>query len=155
MKRKRPRNKGSFDVIGWCQASNYITFSTKDRVIRIQWTMIHLLRKGSSLLSPLRIQNRTLANEEEDSFAAQMFLTALPFANTKPNASALAVSISCKLKRAWLAKMKKAHNFRCGLCACSDRGRIRTPNPQSRNLIFYPVELRGQYLLSFMRLKAT
>ena len=25
-----------------------------------------------------------------------------------------------------------------------DRGRIRTLNPQSRNLIFYPVELRGQ-----------
>ncbi len=25
-----------------------------------------------------------------------------------------------------------------------DRGRIRTPNPQSRNLIFYPVELRGR-----------
>lgn len=28
-----------------------------------------------------------------------------------------------------------------------DRERIRTPNPQSRNLIFYPVELRGLYLL--------
>ena len=26
----------------------------------------------------------------------------------------------------------------------SDLGRIRTLNPQSRNLIFYPVELRGQ-----------
>jgi hypothetical protein len=25
-----------------------------------------------------------------------------------------------------------------------DRGRTRTLNPQSRNLIFYPVELRGQ-----------
>ena len=25
-----------------------------------------------------------------------------------------------------------------------DRGRIRTLNPQSRNLIFYPVELRGR-----------
>lgn len=25
----------------------------------------------------------------------------------------------------------------------SDPERIRTPNPQSRNLIFYPVELRG------------
>ncbi len=24
-----------------------------------------------------------------------------------------------------------------------DRGGLRTPNPQSRNLIFYPVELRG------------
>ncbi len=28
-----------------------------------------------------------------------------------------------------------------GFCA---RGRIRTLNPQSRNLIFYPVELRTQ-----------
>ena len=27
----------------------------------------------------------------------------------------------------------------------SDPGRIRTPNPQSRNLIFYPVELLSQY----------
>ena len=26
-----------------------------------------------------------------------------------------------------------------------DREGIRTPNPQSRNLIFYPVELRSQY----------
>ena len=26
-----------------------------------------------------------------------------------------------------------------------DRGGIQTPNPQSRNLIFYSVELRGQY----------
>ncbi len=25
-----------------------------------------------------------------------------------------------------------------------DPGGVRTPNPQSRNLIFYPVELRGQ-----------
>jgi hypothetical protein len=29
----------------------------------------------------------------------------------------------------------------------SDPGRIRTPNPQSRNLIFYPVELRGHLKL--------
>ncbi len=40
------------------------------------------------------------------------------------------------------------------LLSC-DRGRIRTPNPQSRNLIFYPVELRGliffTYELSFVR----
>ena len=27
-----------------------------------------------------------------------------------------------------------------------DRGGVRTPNPQSRNLIFYPVELQGHYL---------
>jgi hypothetical protein len=27
----------------------------------------------------------------------------------------------------------------------SDPERIRTPNPQSRNLIFYPVELLGQF----------
>jgi hypothetical protein len=26
-----------------------------------------------------------------------------------------------------------------------DREGIRTPNPQSRNLIFYPVELRSQF----------
>ena len=26
----------------------------------------------------------------------------------------------------------------------SDREGIRTPNPQSRNLIFYPIELRSQ-----------
>ncbi len=26
-----------------------------------------------------------------------------------------------------------------------DHGRVRTCNPQSRNLIFYPVELRSQY----------
>ena len=28
----------------------------------------------------------------------------------------------------------------------SDPGGVRTPNPQSRNLIFYPVELRGHDL---------
>ena len=27
-----------------------------------------------------------------------------------------------------------------------DRDRVRTCNPQSRNLIFYPVELRSHYL---------
>jgi len=27
----------------------------------------------------------------------------------------------------------------------SDREGIRTPNPQSRNLIFYPVELRSRF----------
>lgn len=27
-----------------------------------------------------------------------------------------------------------------------DREGIRTPNPQSRNLIFYPVELRSHFL---------
>jgi hypothetical protein len=33
-----------------------------------------------------------------------------------------------------------------------DRGGIRTPNPQSRNLIFYPVELRSQnFCARFMR----
>ncbi len=26
----------------------------------------------------------------------------------------------------------------------SDRGGVRTPNPQSRNLIFYPIELRSR-----------
>ena len=31
----------------------------------------------------------------------------------------------------------------------SDHGGVRTPNPQSRNLIFYPVELRGQVISDF------
>ncbi len=31
----------------------------------------------------------------------------------------------------------------------SDLEGIRTPNPQSRNLIFYPVELRGHLILEF------
>lgn len=31
----------------------------------------------------------------------------------------------------------------------SDHGGVRTPNPQSRNLIFYPVELRGQFIYDF------
>ena len=30
-----------------------------------------------------------------------------------------------------------------------DRGGVRTPNPQSRNLIFYPVELRSHYFINF------
>ncbi len=34
--------------------------------------------------------------------------------------------------------------FCTGVCCIRDPGRIRTPNPQSRNLIFYPVELLGQ-----------
>jgi hypothetical protein len=33
-----------------------------------------------------------------------------------------------------------------GVCIC-DHGRVRTCNPQSRNLIFYPVELRSQLIL--------
>ncbi len=31
--------------------------------------------------------------------------------------------------------------------ATCDREGIRTPNPQSRNLIFYPVELRSRFIL--------
>ena len=31
----------------------------------------------------------------------------------------------------------------------SDRGRVRTCNPQSRNLIFYPVELRSHLIVDF------
>ncbi len=35
----------------------------------------------------------------------------------------------------------------------SDPGGVRTPNPQSRNLIFYPVELQGHFrLLRFLDL---
>jgi len=30
-------------------------------------------------------------------------------------------------------------------CFIRDRGGIRTPNPQSRNLIFYPIELRSHF----------
>lgn len=40
------------------------------------------------------------------------------------------------------------------LCPFSDRGGVRTPNPQSRNLIFYPVELRGQYNFKFQFLNS-
>ena len=36
----------------------------------------------------------------------------------------------------------------------SDRGGVRTPNPQSRNLIFYPVELRGRLIYDFRLLIA-
>ena len=39
-----------------------------------------------------------------------------------------------------MQETKKAHNSEPFLC---DPERIRTPNPQSRNLIFYPVELLG------------
>ena len=41
---------------------------------------------------------------------------------------------------------KKGQVFNKLVLSC-DPGRIRTPNPQSRNLIFYPVELLGQYLI--------
>ena len=34
-------------------------------------------------------------------------------------------------------------------CCIRDPGRIRTPNPQSRNLIFYPVELLGLFVNRF------
>jgi hypothetical protein len=32
-----------------------------------------------------------------------------------------------------------------GLLFIRDRGGVRTPNPQSRNLIFYPIELRSRF----------
>ena len=40
-------------------------------------------------------------------------------------------------------KNKKAYWITVGFC---DRGRVRTCNPQSRNLIFYPVELRSRVI---------
>src|SRR6056297_1107611 len=45
-------------------------------------------------------------------------------------------------------------------CNCSkglpcDPGRIRTPNPQSRNLIFYPVELLGHFFTYELNLALT
>ena len=39
---------------------------------------------------------------------------------------------------------KEKSPIACAIELFRDPGRIRTPNPQSRNLIFYPVELRGQ-----------
>ncbi len=42
---------------------------------------------------------------------------------------------------------KKPKNIILRLFFQSDPGGVRTPNPQSRNLIFYPVELRGQFIL--------
>src|SRR5690554_6142534 len=44
---------------------------------------------------------------------------------------------------AFKQKTPKISRFKGFYYLTSDRGRIRTPNPQSRNLIFYPVELRG------------
>ena len=41
-------------------------------------------------------------------------------------------------------KHKKRRTNSCeSILRLRDPGRIRTPNPQSRNLIFYPVELLG------------
>ncbi len=34
------------------------------------------------------------------------------------------------------------------MALAGDPGRIRTPNPQSRNLIFYPIELRSPQIES-------
>ena len=44
-------------------------------------------------------------------------------------------------------KAQQVLSFSCSLMFLTtkkcDHGGVRTPNPQSRNLIFYPVELRG------------
>ncbi len=40
--------------------------------------------------------------------------------------------------------LKQAWTFLLMFLFIRDLGGIRTPNPQSRNLIFYPVELRGR-----------
>lgn len=42
-----------------------------------------------------------------------------------------------------MIKINKAHQPKLVDALYCDRGGLRTPNPQSRNLIFYPVELRG------------
>ncbi len=42
----------------------------------------------------------------------------------------------------------KLGHFKLGLRLICDREGIRTPNPQSRNLIFYPVELRSHFVFS-------
>lgn len=41
------------------------------------------------------------------------------------------------------SEKQKTYCKTVGFC---DRGGVRTPNPQSRNLIFYPVELRSQFI---------
>ena len=46
------------------------------------------------------------------------------------------------------SREEKAQNTNKNVKKC-DHGRVRTCNPQSRNLIFYPVELRSQYPLNF------
>ncbi len=42
--------------------------------------------------------------------------------------------------------LKRAWTFFWLFVFIRDREGIRTPNPQSRNLIFYPVELRSRFL---------
>ncbi len=44
----------------------------------------------------------------------------------------------------FVPQQRKAHHFRGGPAALSDRGGIQTPNPQSRNLMRYSVAPRGQ-----------
>ena len=44
-------------------------------------------------------------------------------------------------------------HFFCTSLFIRDLGGVRTPNPQSRNLIFYPVELRGQFLIMNSKLR--
>lgn len=41
--------------------------------------------------------------------------------------------------------LKQAWTFLLMFLFIRDLGGVRTPNPQSRNLIFYPVELRGRF----------
>ena len=58
-----------------------------------------------------------------------------------------------KIVGQWSGKCKKTKSainlFISNYALKSDHGRVRTCNPQSRNLIFYPVELRSQYPLNF------
>ena len=108
---------------------------------------IHLLCKCSSLRSPLQMQSLTLKlTEKRIHLLCKCSSLRSPLQMQSLTLARWLFLIPHFLKQAWEDGIKKAYNFRCRLCACSDRGRIRTPNPQSRNLIFYPVELRGLYL---------
>lgn len=50
------------------------------------------------------------------------------------------------MKKIQASKKKTGLVYLFRLIPLSDREGIRTPNPQSRNLIFYPVELRSLYI---------
>ena len=52
------------------------------------------------------------------------------------------------LKKTMLAEALEANTTAIRLLISAPEG-IRTPNQQNRNLLFYPIELRVQYLLIF------
>jgi hypothetical protein len=71
----------------------------------------------------------------------------LPFANrksaTRIRAAFLASLRNLKTSFSFLRETKNPATLVAGLSACSDRGGIQTPNPQSRNLMRYSVAPRG------------